>query len=116
MIAAALAYRAVLVHQRDSARAQVTALSDAAAALRAENALMAAAVGRQNEAIDALQSKMKLAEQQAAQREAEYAASGAATLSREVARANAVRSAPVPAGCQGAIEWGNAQGPELGRW
>jgi hypothetical protein len=116
MVAAAVIYRAVLVYQRDSARAQVTALSDAAAALRAENASMADAVGRQNEAIDALQSKMKLAEQQAAQREAQYAASGAETLSREVARANAVRYASVPAGCQGAIEWGNAQGPELGRW
>ena len=58
MVATVLIYRAVLVHQRDSARAQVTALSDAAAALRAENASMAAAVARQNEAIDALQGKV----------------------------------------------------------
>jgi hypothetical protein len=116
IVAGVLIYRAVLVHQRDSARAQVTVLSDAAAALRAENASMAAAVTRQNEAIGALQDKMKLAEQDAAQREAQYAASGAQAMSREVARANAVRYAPVPAGCQGAINWGNAQGPELGRW
>jgi hypothetical protein len=116
VVAAALIYRAVLIHQRDSARAQVTALSDAAAALRAENASMAAAVTRQNEAIDGLQNKMKVAEQDAAQREAQYAASGAQAMSHEIARAEAVRSTPVPAGCQGAINWGNAQGPELGRW
>ena len=91
-------------------------LSDAAAALRAENASMAAAVTRQNQAIDVLQGKMKLAQQDAAQREAQYAASGVQAMSREVARANAVGNAPVPAGCQGAIVWGNAQGPELGRW
>lgn len=34
IVATALIYRAVLVHQRDSARAQVTALGDAAVALR----------------------------------------------------------------------------------
>ena len=41
-------YRAVLVHQRDTARAQVAALTDAAAVLRADNASMAAAVTQQN--------------------------------------------------------------------
>jgi hypothetical protein len=116
IVASALIYRAVLVHQRDSARAQATALGDAAAALRADNASMSAAVTRQNEAIDALQGKMKLAQQAATQREAQYAASGAQTMSRAVARANAVHIAVVPAGCPGAINWGNAQGPELGRW
>jgi Mg-chelatase subunit ChlI len=116
IVATVLIYRAVLVHQRDSARAQVTALSDAAAALRADNASMAAAVARQNQAIDALQGKMKLAQRDATEREARYAAGAAQAMSQEVARANAVRNAPIPAGCQGAIEWGNAQGPELGRW
>lgn len=116
IVATVLIYRAVLVHQRDSARAQVTALSDAAAALRADNASMAAAVARQNQAIDALQGKMKLVQRDATEREARYATSAAQAMSQEVARANAVRNAPIPAGCQGAIEWGNAQGPELGRW
>ncbi len=116
MVATALIYRAVLVHQRDSARAQVTALGDAAAALRAENASMATAVARQNAAIGALQDQMNAAEQEAAQREASTAANAARTMKAEVARAQAERNAPVPAGCQGAIEWGNAQGPELGRW
>lgn len=116
IVAGALIYRAVLVHQRDSARAQVTALGAAAAALRAENASMAAAVGRQNAAIGALQDQMKAAVQAAAQREASATATAARTLGAAAARAEAERKAPVPAGCQGAIDWGNAQGPELGRW
>ena len=116
MVATALIYRTVLVHQRDGARAEVTTLSGAAAALRAENASMASAVTRQNEAIDVLRIKMTLARREAAQRQARYAANAAQAMSREVAHANAVRNAPVPAGCQGAIKWGNAQGPELGRW
>jgi septal ring factor EnvC (AmiA/AmiB activator) len=116
IVAAALIYRAVLVHQRDSARAQVTALSDAAAGLRAENASMAAAVARQNAAVNAVQDKMKAVERDAAQREANSATNAARTMNAEIAHANAERNAAVPAGCQGAIDWGNAQGPELGRW
>jgi hypothetical protein len=114
IVAGTLIYRAVLVHQRDSARAQVTALSDAAAALRAENASMASAVTHQNDAINALQGKMKLAEKDAAQREAQYAARGAQAMSREVARANAVRNAPVPAGCQGCNQLGKRAGTGVG--
>ena len=116
LVAAALIYRTVLVHQRDSARAQVAALGDAAAALRADNASMVAAVARQNAAIGTLQDQLKTAAQAAAQREADYAASATRTLNTEMVRAQAERSAAVPAGCQGAINWGNAQGPELGRW
>ena len=116
LVAAAFGYRAVLIHQRNNAQAQVTALSEAAAVLRADNASMAAAVARQNEAIDALQAKMTLARSDATQREAQYANSAAQAMTRELAHAHAVRNAPIPAGCQSAINWGNAQGPELGRW
>ena len=70
---AILVYRAVLVHQRDSARAQVAALTDAAAVLRAANASMAAAVTQQNQAVAALQAKMKLAQGAAAARETDTA-------------------------------------------
>lgn len=116
LAAAAFGYRAVLIHQRNSARAQVTTLSEAAAVLRADNALMASAVARQNEAIDALQAKMKLARSDASQHEAQYANRAAQAMTRELAHANAIKNAPIPGGCQGAINWGNAQGPELGRW
>lgn len=114
--ATALEYGGVLVDQRDSARAQVTAMSEAAAALRVKDASMVSAVARQNAAIGALQDKMKLARRDSTRREARYAASATQAMSRELERANAVRIAAVPAGCQGAIDWGNAQGPEQGRW
>jgi hypothetical protein len=116
LVATVLIYRTVLVHERDSARAQAATLRDASAVLRADNALMASAVARQNEAIGALQNKMKLAQQAAVQREAQYAAGAEQAMSEDLAHANAVRRGPVPGGCQGAINWGNAQGPELGRW
>ena len=116
VLAAAFTYRAVLIHQRNSARAQVISLGEAAVALRAANASLAAGVKRQNEAIDSLQGKMKLAERTAAQRQAQYANSGEQAMRQERAHANALKNAPVPAGCQAAINWGNAQGPELGRW
>jgi hypothetical protein len=116
VLAAAFAYRAVLVHQRNNARAQVISLDETVAALRAENATMAAAVNHQNDAIDALQGKMQLAERGAAQRQAQYADSAAQAMRQERAHANALKHAPVPAGCQAAIDWGNAQGPELGQW
>lgn len=116
IVAGALIDRAVLVHQRDSARAQVNALTGTAAVLKADNAAMAAAVARQNQAVAALQGQMKAAAQVAAQREAHYAAAAAASMNREIARAGAIRKAPVPPGCAGAIAWGNAQGPELGKW
>jgi hypothetical protein len=116
LIATAVIYRAVLVHQRDSARAQATQLSTEAAVLRADNAAMKSSVGRQNAAIGALQQEMRVAQLEATQREAKYAASATEAMNQELARASAIRKAPVPAGCQGAIEWGNAQGPELGRW
>ena len=116
LVATMLLYRAVLVHQRDSARAQVTALIDAGATLRAANASMAAAVARQNAQLAALQDRMKLALQAAAQRHAQATDAAARALGHDLANADAIRNAPVPAGCQGAIVWGNAQGPELGRW
>lgn len=116
VLVAAFTYRAVLVYQRNNARAQVISLDKAEDALRAENAAMTAAVKHQNDALDALQGKMQLAERAAAQREAQYANSRAQAMRQVRAHADAIREAPVPAGCQAAIDWGNAQGPELGRW
>ncbi|HEY1851558.1 MAG TPA: hypothetical protein VGG60_11080 [Candidatus Binataceae bacterium] len=116
LIAAAVAYRAVLVHQRDSARTQVTTLTAAAAVLQADNASMAAAVARQNAAIDTLQAKMKVAQSAAATRQTRYANSAATAMTQERTHANAMMTAPIASGCADAIAWGNAQGPELGRW
>ncbi len=116
LILSALAYRAVLIHQRDSARAQVTTLTGAAAVLQSDNASMAAAVARQNAAIDALQARMTLARTNAAARQARYSNSAALALAQGLAHSKNVMSAPIPSGCVGAIAWGNAQAQELGRW
>jgi hypothetical protein len=116
LVTAILIYRAVLVHQRDSAQAQVAALTDAAAVLRADNASMAAAVTQQNQAVAALQAKMKLTQDAAAVRETQSANCASQALAQELARSKAISNAPIPAGCQAAIAWGNAQAPELGRW
>lgn len=116
LIIALVVYRTVLVHQRDTARAQVDTLTDAAAVLRANNASMAAAVTQQNQAVAALQAKMKLAQDAAAVHETEFAKRASAALAQALTHAKALTNAPIAAGCQAAIDWGNAQAPELGRW
>lgn len=116
LVASLIVYRAVLVHQRDAARAQVAALTDAAAVLRASNASMAAAITQQNQAVAALQTKMKIARNDAAARERATATRAAQALAQEFAHAKTLTNAPIAADCQAAIDWGNAQAPELGRW
>ena len=104
LIISLVVYRAVLVHQRDAARAQVAALTDAAAVLRADNASMAAAVTQQNRAVAALQAKMKLDQDAAAVRETDSANRASAALAQELAHSRAISNAPIPAGCQAAID------------
>ena len=116
LIVSIVVYRAVLVHQRDTARAQVAALTDAAAVLRAANAAMTAAVTQQNAAVATLQAKMKLAQNAAALQETASANRASQVLAQELAHAKTLSNAPIAAGCQAAIDWGNAQAPELGRW
>ena len=91
-------------------------MTDAAAVLRAANASMAAAVTQQNQAVAVLQAKMKLAQNAAIARETATAARAAQALTQEFAHAKTLTNAPIAAGCQAAINWGNAQAPELGRW
>ncbi|MBF6559120.1 MAG: hypothetical protein IVW56_02430 [Candidatus Binataceae bacterium] len=116
LIAAGLIYRGVLVHQRDAARAQIVELTQQTGALEADNSAMRAAAVQQNAAIAALQSQMAAANAAAKSRTAEFAARGAQAMQGELAHATQLDHAAVPAGCAAAIRWGNAQGPELGRW
>ena len=116
LIAAALIYHGVLVHQRDAARAQNVALTQQTGALAADNGAMRATVAQQNAAIAALQGQMAAADAAAKSRAAAFAARGAQALQGDLAHATQLDQAAVPAGCDAAIRWGNAQGPELGRW
>lgn len=51
LIAAGLAYRTVLIHQRDEARDQVAQLTAEATALRTSNQALGASIAQQNTAV-----------------------------------------------------------------
>ncbi|MGH7935215.1 MAG: hypothetical protein ACREQN_18895 [Candidatus Binataceae bacterium] len=116
VIATALIYRGVLIHQRDAARVQATTLQNQVADLSASNAAFQSAVARQNAAVEALRQKMGEAEVAAHQREQQLISRGAAIMRSHYQRAVTLQHASVPSDCEGAIKWGNAQGPELGQW
>ncbi len=116
LIAAAAIYREVLIHQRDAARARVITLTEQSGALQESVSAMRAAVARQNAALAGLAAKAQAAAAAAREREAWSARRGAALMRRNLGLANQLRHAPVPDNCAGAIRWGNARGPELGKW
>jgi peptidoglycan hydrolase CwlO-like protein len=106
----------LLVDQRDRARARVQTLESENAELVAANQTMDQAVARQNVAIDRLRAEAATAAKAAQAQEQNAARRGAAELQAQMARAAKIVRARVPDGCSGAIAWGNAQGPERGRW
>jgi hypothetical protein len=118
LVASVLAYRAILVHQRNDARQQVAQLTAEAAALRTQNQALGATIDRQNAAVaelkvraDAAVTAMEASEE-AASRE------GAAAQGQAQQQARALIAAPIDikSGCEGAIRWGNAQAAELASW
>lgn len=88
-LAGLLVYRAVLVHQRDAAVAEVATMTAQFADLKSAEAACEAAVAQQN---------------------------AAASASEEERRAAAIEDAPIAPDCAGAIKWGNEQAQELGKW
>jgi hypothetical protein len=115
-LAALLVYRAVLVHQRDSAVAEVASMTAQVADLKSAEAACAAAVARQNQAVAAMKAAADNAAAAAQTRQANVAAAAAASSSEEARRAAAIERAPIAADCAGAIRWGNEQAQELGKW
>jgi hypothetical protein len=116
LIAALAGYRAWLIHQRDAARAEVQTLQGQVSELTAANQAMKQAVGQQNAAVSAMAAQASAAGQQAEAKAAAAAQRGAEMMQQQIRQARTLTRAAVPAGCAGAIAWGNAQGPELGRW
>jgi len=116
LIAAALGYRALLLHQRDAARAAAAHLSASLADAEASNAALQSAIAVQNSAVAQLRTQMARGAEAAATRERAATAAGAAAMSTAVSGARAIEAAPIEAGCAAAIRWGNAQAVELGRW
>jgi septal ring factor EnvC (AmiA/AmiB activator) len=116
LLAAALVYRSVLIHERNSARARAAALANEVAQLKASNSAFQDAVSRQSAAVDELREKLDRSELAMQQREKQFADEAAQITASGFAKARALEHAEVPSGCEGAIRWGNLRGPELGRW
>jgi hypothetical protein len=115
-IAALLAYRAVLVHQRDAARAATATLTAQVADLKSAELACENAVARQNAAVSALAASAARETAAAQTREANVAAAASSAATAEATRAAAIETAPIAADCAGAIKWANAQAADLGKW
>jgi hypothetical protein len=118
LVASALAYRAILVHQRDEARAQVTQTSAEMATLRTANQALGATVDQQNQAVARLKAEADAAENAMTARENTASSEATAALDKAEQQARALSAAPINAasGCEGAIQWGNARAVELSSW
>jgi hypothetical protein len=115
-LAAAIAYRAILVHERDAARAAASAATTQLAQYRSAESACETAVARQNAAVAALKADAAR-EAAAAQTRAEnLATAAAASAARENAAARALQGATVAPGCDGAIAWANREAAQLGKW
>ncbi len=115
-LAGLLVYRAVRVHQRDAAVAEVATMTAQFADLKSAEAACEAAVAQQNAAVAALKAAADNAAAAAQTRQANVAAAAAASASEEERRAAAIEDAPIAPDCAGAIKWGNEQAQELGKW
>ncbi len=118
LIVSALAYRAVLLHERDDARAQAAELSAQAAALRTANQALGATVDQQNQAVAQLKARADATENAMTANEDAAAREAVAEQDKAQQQGRALVAAPIDvnAGCAGAIRWGNAQAAELSSW
>ena len=118
LLAGALAYRAVLIHERDSARSEVVQLNQEATALRASNQALDASIQLQNAAVGKLKADADAATQLMDSRMAAASMAGIAAATRGADQARALIAAPIESasGCAGAIQWGNARAAELSSW
>jgi hypothetical protein len=115
-VAALMVYRTVIIHERDSARAQVVAMTSQLADFKAAELACEAAVARQNQAVDALKASAEQAVAAARTRETSLAAAAATADARENQRADELMKSPVAADCAGAIRWANAEAAALVKW
>src|SRR5690349_5801954 len=116
VVAAAIGWRAVLVSERNHARADAARATAEASALRSANAALSAAVAEQNAAVETMRARAAAQARTAGEREAAAARTGAAAARAAELQAGRLASAPIGAGCDAAIRWGNARAAELSRW
>jgi hypothetical protein len=111
-----VAYRTVLVHQRDSARGEVKALKAEVAELTEREHACEAAVKRQNAVVAAIRENALRDLMAAETRQANIAADAARAQVDDARRAAELKSAAVGAGCDAAVKWSIEQARDLGRW
>lgn len=116
VLGAAFIYREVIVHERDSAQAKLAESASQIADLTRSNKRFQTAVGECNSKVDSLQASAQRERQSAAAQAAAASQRAAGLTAAADAAAAAIAKDRVAAGCNGAIQWANQQGPELGRW
>jgi hypothetical protein len=116
LVAGLLSYRMLLIEQRDAARAKAVALGAQVAELEQANGAMQQVIGQQNAAVTKLSEQAAAAENRAQARQVAASEQGTAAMRAHREEARKIAQAAIPSGCASAIAWGNAQGPELGKW
>ncbi|HVA69680.1 MAG TPA: hypothetical protein VNF45_10225 [Candidatus Binataceae bacterium] len=109
-------WAAVMIHERNAARAESIRLTAQVADLKASNGSLQAAITTQNAAVDKLRTTLLNENAAAVARESAAAARGAQAVVAAGNRAAALEHSAVGAGCGAAITWANQQAMELGRW
>lgn len=116
VLTAAFAYRAVLVHERDTARAEAARLTAENAQLRARIDQLTPALKRQNAAVAAMRQRAAKAAASLATRGRAADAQARRLGARAAREASEIAHARIEAGCAAAIRWGNREAKELSRW
>ena len=116
LIAAALVYRSVLIHERDAAQAQVAAITAQAQQYKAADDACVAAVAQQNAEVKKLRDDEAMIAEAAQTRVANVVANAQTQAAQARSTADALVHAKLGEGCDAAIKWANQQGQELGKW
>ena len=116
LVAAALVYRSVLIHERDAAQAQVAAITAQAQQYKAADDACVAAVAQQNAEVKKLREDEAMVLEAAQTREANVVANAETHAAQATKTADALAHAKLGQGCDAAIKWANQQGAELGKW
>ena len=116
VVMAALAYRAVLIHERDAARREAARLTTENAELQASVNQLTAALKRQDAAVAAMGRRADKAAAAFATRSHAADARARRVEARAESEASRLVHAPINSGCAAAIQWGNREAKELSRW
>ncbi len=116
IVAGALIYLSVLVHERNAARSEVRRDSAQIVDLQSSNQQFQAAVGQCNAQVTRLRSAAGALAREQQARENSFNQRANAIVAASATQAAILQTAKIAPDCENAIRWGRAEGPELGRW